>query len=86
MTLEKTCKTCYHNQRDCSLVTSANCTQYGLCDWEPYTNYDHIKNMWLKELAVFLCSITDCIDCPGREYCKPKHMGYKDWLKEKVYE
>lgn len=84
MKLEKNCETCYHNQRDCSYLLSANCLQYGLCDWEPYTNYDHIKNMWLNEMAEFLCSFGDCGCCPARDCCDRRQNGFREWLKMKV--
>lgn len=85
MKLEKNCETCYHNQRDCSYLLSANCLQYGLSDWEPYTNYDHIKDMWLKEMAEFLCSFANCDYCPASGCCDgSESSGFRKWLKEKV--
>lgn len=85
MKLKKTCETCYYNQRDCSYLLSANCLQYGLCDWEPYTNADHIKSMCLTDLAKFLCSFGDCECCPAREHCEyEERNGFIVWLNERV--
>lgn len=85
MKLKKTCETCYYNQRDCSYLLGANCLQYGLCDWEPYTNADHIKSMCLTDLAKFLCNFANCDYCPASGRCDVvESSGFRKWLNERV--
>ena len=51
------------------------------------TNYERIKEMSLKELAVFMCDNTsECNACAGFEYCEygMKANGLIKWLNKEV--
>ena len=47
------------------------------------TNGDRIRAMTDKELAHFLCYISDCREglCPAYEYCRIGHTGTLSWVK-----
>lgn len=51
------------------------------------TNADRIRSMSDEELAMFLCSILGCDDCPAEKLCDSKEtLGLLIWLKEEVSE
>lgn len=46
------------------------------------TNFEAIKDMSLKELADFLCTLNrdDCSECIASKYCYRGHNGMPYWL------
>lgn len=44
------------------------------------TNLEKLKRMDRKELAVILCDLSECDNCPYAEYCSTDHNGAYVWL------
>ncbi len=72
---------------------SASCVECGLLrkNYKPMTNADRIRGMTDEELAEWICDISDCPYCPGKEFnCRLEESGIMtgalDWLKAPVEE
>ena len=61
---------CLDNMREC---VKENCNQ-----WQPFTNYDRIRNMSVDEMAKCLADRFDCSLCPEQENRRNKLFFNED--------
>lgn len=50
------------------------------------TNFENLKQSSIGEMAEFLCTLTDCKQCPARELCYYGRNGMKTWLEKECGE
>lgn len=53
------------------------------------TNYEKLKTAEKEDLAHWMCSITDCGECPAYDLCKAdagRANGFKKWLDQEAEE
>lgn len=85
------CEKCknYEAEIQGCLYMDADCVNGS--EFEPFTNYDQIKNMTVDEMAEFLFEYGDCDFCPVSSKCKIRNYenckkNIKKWLESEVVE
>ena len=46
------------------------------------TNYEWIQSLDVDKLAIEICNIIECKDCPGYNNCWIYHNGMQEWLRK----
>lgn len=63
MAICEKCKNCEKEIQGC-LYMDADCVNGSM--FEPFTNYDKIKNMSIEEMAEFMRTMLDCVSCQNK--------------------